>query len=182
MNRQTIIQIVPNESANNNATHAMRCYSALRNFVVGVDASDGLDAVDVADDVGEVVYAGVSSPHMALFSFVVLASFELFLFFETTSSQSIVDIAIDSSAFCWYMIMASAYATLAKWTSFITRFNRAPVLWTVSINSCSFHICWAVSSTSEESDDDMIAREKNLNKGSERTRERPAERTRCQMS
>ena len=89
----------------------MRCYFALRNFVVGVDVSDGLDVVDVADDVGEVVYAGVYSPHMAFFSVVVLASFEFFLLFETTSSQSIVAVAIDSYAFCWYMIMASVYTT-----------------------------------------------------------------------
>ena len=103
--------IWPNESANINATHAMRCYFALRNFVSGVDVFDGLDVVDVADNVGEVVSAGVSSPHMALTSFVAFASFDFFNFFETTSSQSIVDVAIDSSAFCWYMIMASVYAT-----------------------------------------------------------------------
>ena len=93
--KESTKKIWPNESANINATHAMRCYSALRNFVCGVDAFDGLDDVDVADNVGEVVSAGVSSPHMALTSFAALASFAFFLFFETTSSQSIVEVAIE---------------------------------------------------------------------------------------
>ena len=88
-------KIWPNESAKINATHVMRCYSALRNSVCGVDAFDGLDDVDVADNVGEAATVGVSSPRMALTSFAGLASFAFFLFFETTSSQSMVEFAME---------------------------------------------------------------------------------------
>ena len=111
--KESTKKIWPNESANINATHVMRCYSALRNFVCGVDAFDGLDDADVADNACEIASAGVSSPHMANASFAGLTSFAFFLFFLTTSSKSIVDFSMDCICSCWYMIMASVYATLA---------------------------------------------------------------------